>query len=87
MPYPNIETKHGHVFRVRVFGDTERAEDASISVVCMDNDDSGQPLDGDAILAWPSNDEIGAVVGFPVRFRDSGDHPFRCEAIYAGVQS
>lgn len=71
-----IETE-SNSFRAVVFDDG-----AVVSVLCVDDDESGRPVDGDSIWAWPTDAQIAAAVGFPVRFRDSGDHPTRVEAIY-----
>lgn len=71
-----IETE-SNAFRAVVFDDGD-----AVSVICIDDDEDGQPVDGDSIRAWPTPAQIEQAVGFRVRFLDSGDHPTRCEAVY-----
>jgi hypothetical protein len=72
-----IETE-SNTFAAAILG-----EDGRVSVLCVDDDEDGQPVDSDSILAWPTDAQIAAAVGFPVRFTDAGDHPTRSEAIYS----
>lgn len=76
----------GHLWRW-----TELSE-GSYSLLCLDPvysqgvDSDGNPYDDCDVSQWPSDAELSAIVGVPVKFFDGGDHPDYPEGIFHAVE-
>lgn len=66
---------------------TELSE-GSYSLLCLDpaysqgTDNDGNSFDDVDVSQWPTDDELSAIVGVPVKFVDGGDHPDFPEGIF-----